>query len=571
MRYIADDAGFRADVIYKGESTIEKQVLPTTTAAPLTTRSTNPKPPPTFVPRRRSRGRQRGGIDNKLKVTPLPRITTERKQTSKLKSLLHDSNKSKAKSVSNTLLRSNQQKPRKEHLQRLPPEFGIFKFKHKPVKPKPKKIPLLDVNNLPPNHPFHPARKHSLNSKAPIVPPNGIPFRPIQTTGPPVPKPTLVPRTPAFEQIPRHPLLDFEQNHVQEDQTIAPPLVLFPTDPLLNQNREFTNNHQPSVRDDVEFPNNRHDSSSPHKTPKSNIIDVPNGRLDFGIQTPLTTPSPNPFRLIIEGTRAETYNPPPPKTLSHFRRTLDEITTTSTTPAPPTLPYFFNINATPKPPSDNHLLLVTSGPFNNDSPNNHHLQHFDIQRTNPRSKIYQELARTLSPKTFTTTTPSTLEPYFVTSSPNHGPFIVTTPRKISSITPTPRSNLITDTTSENIFHGRLPATIFDPQTPVVIDALGRTHIIPLLVPLSSRESRSHRSSPKTYFLNTPVVSAVGNRRPIIIGADQIRMASNDKTKEETEVEITRGDKNRPRLSIRAPKPHESDIYPKPRQLVSTAS
>ncbi|XP_037791313.1 mucin-2-like [Penaeus monodon] len=113
----------------------------------------------------------------------------------------------------------------------------------------------------------------------------------------------------------------------------------------------------------------------------------------------------------------------------------------------------------------------------------------------------------------------------------------------------------------------------DPDSRAYIHALGQAHAVPLLLPFSpphpeGDEARTHPPHnvlpppPRTYYLSQSshsIPAYAPTAAPEIVRHLTPTPAHRAKS-----VEITRGDDQRPRISIKVPEPHEADIYPAPR-------
>ncbi|ROT84186.1 Pro-resilin [Penaeus vannamei] len=113
----------------------------------------------------------------------------------------------------------------------------------------------------------------------------------------------------------------------------------------------------------------------------------------------------------------------------------------------------------------------------------------------------------------------------------------------------------------------------DPDARAYIHALGQAHAVPLLLPFSPPHQEGDKASthphhnvlpppPRTYYLSQPSYSIpayASTAAPQIVHLLTPAPAHSAES-----VEITRGDGQRPRISIKVPEPHEADIYPAPR-------
>ncbi|CAL4179525.1 unnamed protein product, partial [Meganyctiphanes norvegica] len=236
---------------------------------------------------------------------------------------------------------------------------------------------------------------------------------------------------------------------------------------------------------------------------KHSIQNNPNARsfipklynIDFEPYASPTTPSPNPFRLVVEKNRASTFSPPPPPSNAPFL-SFNGFSNERT---------HFLANAPTPTPSLNHITTsfneiyegVTQNPISNTTP----LLPFDTTPASPNIWKYQ------------------------------------------------------DHFNQN------PTTLYRPKSDAFIHSLGKTHSVPLLLPVTNKRSTGNhqdRSKPhhdpfiqqeeldsraRTYFLSPIKRSSTGG------------------------VELRRGDERNSRLTLHIPSPHETDIYPKPRPLL----
>ncbi|XP_064083308.1 uncharacterized protein LOC135199324 [Macrobrachium nipponense] len=312
-----------------------------------------------------------------------------------------------------------------------------------------------------------------------------------------------------------------------------------------------------------------------------------NQNLRFHDAVHVSTPSPNPFRLVVEKSRASTYAPPiHSATISAFRSAMilhnaRELTTpTSTTTRARDVSAFTQSyeagerhTTTTTPPSvtfkplsgsheqDNSLLSTTPPPTLKLRPAFSHNNFYRPSGTTPRPPVTQP------PKSETTNAHTMRPPHSPTDAPDETSGIY----HYHSHDDDPREG---ETTLYNP----------DPKSTAFIHALGRTHAVPILLPVDRRRERApapahHRpppivttSTPRTYYLNTPAVVFPSHGRSTPAPAQVVRMirvtpAPPLQYASEEGVEIIRGDALRRRLTLKVPEPHETDIYPTPRPRI----
>ncbi|KAK3859038.1 hypothetical protein Pcinc_034803, partial [Petrolisthes cinctipes] len=324
----------------------------------------------------------------------------------------------------------------------------------------------------------------------------------------------------------------------------------------------------------------------------------------------VTTPSPNPFRLVVERSRASTLAPPPPTTR------LPPPPPPSTRPPPPPPP----ATRPPRPtftPTNAHMIdngfltsatrTRNSGPTPRPPPphtrTQQHTPHHSLRHTTPAPS--HSLRHTTPSHSLRHNTPShslrhtTPSPSLRHSKSSHSHSLRHTtpsppPRTTTPEVPTttnghtivpPHASALRDSssppTSTPVYqykskdrpHAR-PTTLYTPTTDstAYIHTLGRTHSVPVLLPyplhhttpsplhqqprptshLVSNPTHPNHSVlptlPRTYYLNQQghLQARTHNQRQVV-----------------DSVEIVRGDDTRPRLSLKLPDPHQTDIYPAP--------
>ncbi|XP_042229579.1 proteoglycan 4-like isoform X2 [Homarus americanus] len=282
----------------------------------------------------------------------------------------------------------------------------------------------------------------------------------------------------------------------------------------------------------------------------------------------VATVSPNPFRLVVERGRASTLAPPPhTTTLPTYTPTHEIVQQPTTTSAP--------LTTTPYPPvtnahmTDNGFRSTATSKikpsFSHNNNNNYHApssSHVPISSHTPNSQHSPT-----SPRTPTTTKATNAH----TITPPHTTFQNPTPAPVLSSTPVYQYNSEDQPASHT--------TLYSPDSDSVayLHTLGRSHVVPVLLPYTSRPTHHSRTQkhapahlyprhetpthlrqnvlpapPRTYFLN--------QRSRTNLAHDVQEQHDGDS------VEILRGDDHRPRLSLKIPAPHETDIYPSPPPL-----
>ncbi|XP_047489485.1 adhesive plaque matrix protein-like [Penaeus chinensis] len=306
---------------------------------------------------------------------------------------------------------------------------------------------------------------------------------------------------------------------------------------------------------------------------------TPSQNLHFGDHFHVTTASPNPFRLVVDKTRASTFSPLPlapalppsppllpysssssssyPSTFSSFRNSQRHQATT--TPAPPT--------PTPNPSHDASVTPAFEVPF---AATAHPVTNAHVADNGFRST---ESFRTKSPlhslhhQTTSTTPKSTTNAHTIAPAHRHSHPPLTTPAA------PPPANLYEYDPAGRA--GGTHTTLYnpDPDSRAYIHALGQAHAVPLLLPFSPPHAEGDKASthphhnvlpppPRTYYLSQPSYSIpayASTADPQIV-----RLLTPAPAHSAESVEITRGDEQRPRISIKVPEPHETDIYPAPR-------
>nr|XP_045619976.1 uncharacterized protein LOC123771449 [Procambarus clarkii] len=257
----------------------------------------------------------------------------------------------------------------------------------------------------------------------------------------------------------------------------------------------------------------------------------------------VTTASPNPFRLVVEKGRASTLAPPPFSTTpaathSTNTHTYNIVKQLTTTPAPP-------VATTPK------TLLAT--PVTNS-----HVMDNGFMRT--------VVARNRQP-----------------FSPSNYPGAPATATKATNSHAMTPHTVYQDHTPTSVYQYTAedsPAshtTLYSPDAKAVayIQALGRSHLVPVLLPYTPRpqehsnspfphtdvptHSRQHQdisTFPQHNILPLPTRTYYLNRQSRAPGTHDLQGFHDGDS-----VEILRGDDRRPRLSLKVPAPHEADIYP----------
>ncbi|XP_068212510.1 mucin-2-like [Palaemon carinicauda] len=311
-----------------------------------------------------------------------------------------------------------------------------------------------------------------------------------------------------------------------------------------------------------------------------------NQNLRFHDSIHVTTPSPNPFRLVVEKSRASTYAPPiHTATISAFRKAMvlhneDELTT-PTKRAPVigafTPSYKANEQHTTQPTTTYSPIAATFTPLTDS-----HEQDNSLLSTTLPSSL--KLRPAFSHNNFyrlsnTTPSPPVTEPPKSTTTNAH------TMRPPHSPTEAPDTSGIYQYHSHNGHPRERETTLYnpDPNSAAYIHALGRTHAVPILLPVnrgSEHVPLHHRpgpppivtsSTPRTYYLNAPAVVLPSQRStpipPQLVRMIRVTPAPPLQYSSAEGVEIIRGDALRRRLTLKVPEPHETDIYPTPRPRI----
>ncbi|XP_066945054.1 uncharacterized protein [Macrobrachium rosenbergii] len=311
-----------------------------------------------------------------------------------------------------------------------------------------------------------------------------------------------------------------------------------------------------------------------------------NQNLRFHDTVHVSTPSPNPFRLVVEKSRASTYAPPiHSATISAFRNAMilhsaGELTTpTSTTRARDVGTFTPSYEATEKhttPRSTTFSPVVATFKPLSES----HEQDNTLLSTTPPPTL--KLRPAFSLNNFYRPSDTTPDPP-VTEPPKPETTNAHTMRPPHSPTDAPETSGIYHYHSHDDDPREGKTTLYnpDPKSTAFIHALGRTHAVPILLPVDRRRERApaHHlppsivttSTPRTYYLNTPAVVFPSQRStpapPQVVRMIRVTPAPPLQYTSEEGVEIIRGDSLRRRLTLKVPEPHETDIYPTPRPRI----
>ncbi|XP_053631147.1 mucin-2-like [Cherax quadricarinatus] len=217
------------------------------------------------------------------------------------------------------------------------------------------------------------------------------------------------------------------------------------------------------------------------------------------------TASPNPFRLVVERGRASTLAPPPvhttPTTLpAHSLKSPSTLS--AYTLANDVTEELNDTPTTPHPPSTNaHTITPSHTAFQSSTPSH--------------TPVYQYKAK-----------------------------------------------------------DSIDTTLYSPDAVAYITALGRSHMVPVLLPYTPppHQARPPPPTPLTHQARPPTPrphSTITHPQHNILPSPPKtyyltrRSRAHTLSGERESVEILRGDDRRPRLSLRIPAPHETDIYPAP--------
>lgn len=334
------------------------------------------------------------------------------------------------------------------------------------------------------------------------------------------------------------------------------------------------------------IPSSRHDGTpTPHhsRSPTPPLIRnatpaPPSQNLHFGDHFHLTTASPNPFRLVVDKSRASTLSPlpfapaPPPSSsalpfsssssshispFSSFKNSQRHQA--NTTPAPPT-PTFNPAHDASATPTLEVPFATTSRPVTNAHVADNGFRSTESSRS--KSQLHS-----LHHQTTSTTPKSTTNAHTIAPAHRHSHPPLTKPAA------PPPANLYEYDPAGRAAGAHTTLYNPDPDARAYIHALGQAHAVPLLLPFSPPHQEGDKASthphhnvlpppPRTYYLSQPSYSIpayASTAAPQIVHLLTPAPAHSAES-----VEITRGDGQRPRISIKVPEPHEADIYPAPR-------
>ncbi|XP_042855925.1 adhesive plaque matrix protein-like [Penaeus japonicus] len=308
----------------------------------------------------------------------------------------------------------------------------------------------------------------------------------------------------------------------------------------------------------------------------------PSQNLHFGDHFHVTTASPNPFRLVVDKSRASTFSPLPPapvfppsppsrpssssssSSFSSFRNSQRHQTTT-TTPKPQ--------SPSSRPAYTASFKPALEAPFTSTA---RPVTNAHVADNGFRTKSPSQHTPSFHHQTTSTTPKSTTNAHTITPAHSHGHVPSTT-----TVAPPPADLYEYKPTGHA---GGVHTMLYnpDPESRAYIHALGQAHAVPLLLPFSPShhvhdtahdsghgdEASTHPHHnvlpppPRTYYLSQPTYSIpayASTAAPQIV-----RLFTPAPAHSAESVEITRGDGHRPRISIKVPEPHEADIYPAPR-------